>query len=115
MEQQIQEWSKKACKDKKLITKPERSEILNSYARMHESPRSTAIAQKNLVLFSKMIKYECMINNFYFRIEKEAAEATKMLRQLNKEEAEEIRRESPQPDSIYEEEESWASSPETET
>ena len=84
---------------------------------MCENDECKAIAQKNLVLFSKMIKYESMINNFYFRIEKEFVEATKMLRQLSKEEAEEMSHEihSPHPDSTYEEEESCASSPETET
>ena len=47
------------------------------------------ILQKNLILFSKMMKFETMIRDIYLRIEVETLAATRVLRRIALEEKEE--------------------------
>ena len=47
------------------------------------------ILQKNLILFSKMLKFETMIRDIYLRIEVETLAATRVLRRIALEEKEE--------------------------
>ena len=84
----MHEWQKMAhiAVGKKLILKEEKNEIMMSSQKLQENEH---ILNKNLILFSKLVRFETIIRNIYARIELETQRATRVLRKIALEEKEE--------------------------
>lgn len=82
------EWFKEANKAKnKFVTKKERNAFITNSLRIYENQDFENIVIKNLELFSKLVKFETLINLVRYRIEIKTNDAKTMLRQLEKEES----------------------------